>query len=194
MCQVLGLTTLLPLLRDWSLRNLPPVPPLISIPAADIFFPSVDTAVASDFPCALRVARALQKPSLPPRLSLILLLPRRAFYVEPIPPRSLIRSHPPFAPGDPVPPTAMPLTGRLSTRTSPTNSRWRCASPPADNYAFGAGGPPRPSARRGNSPPRFSWPRPPLAIVMAPVPAASRALTVPILSVCDRVEPVKLPY
>ena len=75
--------------------------------------------------------------------------------------------------GDPAPPTALPPSGRISTRTRRGTTASTGTEPPAVDYGFGPGGAPRPSARRIITPPRIPRPRPPLAVVTVPAPAAS---------------------
>ena len=75
---------------------LPPSPPSIAVPAADTFFLPPTPFSPRFEPCPLRVARALQKPPLPRRLSPSILLLHQALNRESIPPRSLIRPRPPF--------------------------------------------------------------------------------------------------
>ena len=99
----------------------------------------------------------------------------------------------PSPPGDPAPPTAMPSSGRISTRTRRRTAAGASIEPPAVDYGFGPSGALHPPARRANTPPRVSRPRPPLAVVSAPAPAASPALTIPIPSGGDRAEPVGTP-
>ena len=60
----------------------------------------------------------------------------------------------PSPPGDRAPPTALPLSGLISTRARRRAAAVTCVAPPAVYYGFGRGGAPRPSARRGNTPPR----------------------------------------
>ena len=60
--------------------------------------------------------------------------------------------------GDSAPPTAMPPSGHISTRTRRRTAAATGAEPPAAEYGFGPGGAPRPSARRSSTPPRV--PRP----------------------------------
>ena len=95
--------------------------------------------------------------------------------------------------GDPIPPSTLPPSGPISTRTRRRTAAAAGAEPPAVDYGFGPGGAPRPSARRTITPPRVPRPRPPLAVATAPAPAASPALTVPIPSGRDRAEPVGTP-
>ena len=95
--------------------------------------------------------------------------------------------------GDPAPPTALPPSGRISTRTRRRTAAATGAEPRAVDYGFGPGGAPRPSVRRTINPPRVPRPQPPLAVDTAPAPAASPAPTVPIPSGRDRAEPVGTP-
>ena len=60
--------------------------------------------------------------------------------------------------GDPKPLTALPPSGRISTRTRRRPAASAGAAPPPVDYGVGPGGAPRPSARRTNNPPRV--PRP----------------------------------
>ena len=102
-----------------------------------------------------------------------------------------------FAPspqGDPALPTALPPSGRISTRTHRRTAAATDAEPPAVDYGFGPGGAPRPSARRIITPPPVPRPRPPLAVATAPALAASPALTVPIPSGRDRAELMGTPF
>ena len=92
--------------------------------------------------------------------------------------------------GDPAPPTALPPSGRISTRTRRRTAAAAGAEPSAVDYGYGPGGAPRPSARRITTPPRVLRPRPPLAVATAPAPAVSSAPTVPIPSGRDLAEPV----
>ena len=95
--------------------------------------------------------------------------------------------------GDPALPTALPLSGRISTRACQGTVTTAGTEPPAVGYGFGPGGVPRPSVRRANTPPRFPRPRPPLAVPTAPAPAASPAPMAPIPSGRKRAEPMSTP-
>ena len=64
----------------------------------------------------------------------------------------------PSTQGDPAPPTALPPSGRISTRTHRRTAAAAGAEPPSVDYGFGPVGAPRPSARRTITPPRV--PRP----------------------------------
>ena len=89
---------------------------------------------------------------------------------------------------------SLPPSGRIFTRTRRRTAAATGTAPPAVDYGFGLGGPPRPSARRANTPPRVPRPRPPLAVVTAPALAASRARTVPVPSGRDRTQSVGTPW
>ena len=130
---------------------------------------------------------------MPRRLSPSMLLPRRARHRKPIPPRSLIRPSAFLPLGDPAPSTALPPSGRISTRTRRRTAAATGTALPAADYGFGPGGVPRPFERRANSPPRVPRPRRPLVVVTAPAPAASPAPTVPIPSGRDHAEPMGTP-
>ena len=84
-------------------------------PGRGEIFSAADTTLASLLPCPLREARSLQKPSLQRRLSLSMLLPRRALHREPTSPQSRIRPLLPFR--------------RLATRRLRLPCRLRAASP-----------------------------------------------------------------
>ena len=96
----------------------------------------------------------------------------------------------PLLPDNPAPPSVLPPSGRISTRTRRQTAAAAGIAPPAVKYGFGPGGAPRPSVRRAITPPRAPRPRPPAPVVMAPAPAASSVPMVPIPSDRDRVEPV----
>ena len=74
--------------------------------------------------------------------------------------------------GDPAPPTALPPSGRISTRTRRRTAAAAGAEPPAADYGFGPAVAPRPSARRTITSPQVPRSRPPLAVATAPAPAA----------------------
>ena len=64
----------------------------------------------------------------------------------------------PSSPGDPAPPTALPFSGSISTRTRRRTAAAAGAAPPAVDNGSGPGGASRPFARRANTPPQV--PRP----------------------------------
>ena len=99
----------------------------------------------------------------------------------------------PASPGAPVPPTVKPSSDRISTRTRRRTSKAAGTAPPAVDYYVGAGGAPRPSARRVDTPPRVPRPRPAPSTAATPAPAASSLPTVPIPSDRDRAEPGGIP-
>ena len=152
---------------------------LIVVPAAEQYFLPPTPFALRFLPCPLRVEQSLQKHPLPRRLSPSMPLPRRALHKEPIPPRSLIRSRPTLRRWQPAPNAWRP-SGRISTRARLRTATATVTAPPAVDSGSGPGGAPRLSARRANTPPRVRRPRPPLAVVAAPVPAASPVPTVPI--------------
>ena len=78
----------------------------------------------------------------------------------------------PLPQGDPAPPTALPPSGRISTRTRRRTAAAAGAEPPAADYGFGPAVAPRPSARRTITSPQVPRSRPPLAVATAPAPAA----------------------
>ena len=177
---VIELTASLLPLGDSSLVYLPQSPPPVAVLAAEDFL-LLPTPLSRRFlPCPLRAALALQKPPLPRQLSLSMLLPRRGLHRETIPPRSLIRPHPPLR----------RLVIRLSDSLSAFGSHLyldalmhsdsAVAAAPAVDYGFIPGGAPRPSARRAHALPRVVRPRPPLAVVTVVAPATLPASTVPI--------------
>ena len=101
----------------------------------------------------------------------------------------------PVSPGSPAPPTAKPSTGRISTRTRRRTATAAGNAPPLSTTTdgFGPGGAPRPSARRGNTPPRVPRPRPAPLTAATPAPATSPVPSVPIPSDRDRADPVGIP-
>ena len=99
----------------------------------------------------------------------------------------------PSPPDDPAPPTTLPHLGRISTRTRRQTTAAAATAPPAVDFSFWSGGFPRPSAKRATTPPRVPRPRPPLAVVATPSPAASPAPRVSIPSGRDRAENVRIP-
>ena len=184
------MTTFLLLVGDSSLVYLPSSRPPIAVPAAEIFLPPTPLSFRF-WPCPLRAARAQHKPPLSRRLSLSMLLPSRALQREPTPPRSRIWPHPPFRHlatrhlRRPCHLRAPSSLGRTEEQPLPLPlSRLLLI------MTLRSGGAPRPSARRANAPPRVPRPRSPLAVVIAPDPAASPAPTVPIPSGRDRTEPM----
>ena len=93
----------------------------------------------------------------------------------------------PSPPGDPAPPTALPPSGRVSTRTRRRTAAAAGVTPRAVDYGLGSGG------ALGHphgvlTPPRVPRPQQPLAAVTAPAPADSSAPTVPIPSGRDHAE------
>ena len=97
-------------------------------------------------------------------------------------------------PGDPAPPTALPVSGRISTRTRRRTAAAAGTAPTAVDYGFGPVGAARPSVRRANTTPRVSRPQLPLAVVTTPALATSPVPTVPIPSDHDRAKPVGTPF
>ena len=100
----------------------------------------------------------------------------------------------PSPPGNPASPTGLLPTGRILTRTRRWLASANGTTSPAVDYGFGPDVAPHPPAWCTNNPLRVPRPRPPLAVVTAPSPAASLVPTVPIPSERDRTEPVGTPF
>ena len=97
----------------------------------------------------------------------------------------------PLPPGDPAPPTALPSSGRISTRTRLRTAAATGTAPPVVDYDSGPGGARRPPVRRASTPPRVPRPRAPLAVGATHAPAASPVPTVLIPAGIDYPEPVE---
>ena len=155
--------------------------------------PAADNDSLRSSPYPPRSARAPQKPLLPRRP-----LPSRLLQRSPTQGTDSVETTGPTAsypapPGSPMPPTVMPSSDRISTRTRRRTTRAASATLPAVDYGFGPDGAPRPFARRANTPLRVPRPRPAPPTAAAPAPAASSVPTVPIPSDRDRAEPVGTP-
>ena len=81
----------------------------------------------------------------------------------------------PTLPGSSAPQTPTPFSDRISTRTRRRSATAAGQAPPAVDYGFGPGGPPRPSSRRVTTLPRARRPRPaPPAALLLPIHRPAR--------------------
>ena len=97
------------------------------------------------------------------------------------------------SPGSPAPQMMTPFSDRISTRTCRRSATAAGMAPPAVDYCFRPGGPPRPSSRRVTIPPRARRPRPAPPAAATPTLADPPARTIPLSSDYDHAEPMGTP-